>query len=73
MKTVITIRLDNSTLAEIAQACSEYNEHKSAMIRYLVMRGLDEYRRARAADKKCTNVLQLLELKQASAYSRSEC
>lgn len=58
----IATRLEQETIEEIELACLTYNESKSAMMKYLIIRGLHEYRAARKRDKNSTNVLQLLEL-----------
>jgi len=69
----VTVRLDNATHSEIGQACLEYNETKNAMIGYLIERGLHVYRRNKKRDQVCTNILQLLELKQTSSNGSTNC
>jgi hypothetical protein len=69
----VTVRLDNATLSEIDQACLEYNETKNAMIGYLIERGLHVYRNYKKRDQVCTNILQVLELKQTSTNGSRDC
>lgn len=69
----VTVRLNAATLAEIDEACSIYNERRNSMLRYLISRGLNEYRQAKARDTNSTNILQLLELQPASANSSTDC
>ena len=70
---IATVRLDNASYSEIDQACFAYNETRNAMICYLIQVGLNVYRKNKKRNQVCTNILQVLELKQTSPDSSTNC